>query len=60
MFRAGVRKVEGSLRGLIIGGGSVVAGIALATATTFGVVKSQTSGSFDPKGSVLQYGTANP
>jgi hypothetical protein len=45
---------------LIIGGGSVVAGIALATATTFGVVKSQTSGSFDPKGSVLQYGTANP
>jgi hypothetical protein len=37
-----------------------LAGVGLATVTTFGVVKSQTSGTFEPKGSVLQYGTANP
>ena len=45
------------MRGLIIGGGSVLAGVGLAAATTFGVVNSQTSGSYEPKGSVLQYGT---
>ena len=44
------------MRGLIIGGVSVLAGIGLAVATTVGVVNSQTSGSFDPEGSVLQYG----
>ena len=48
------------MRGLIIGGVSVLAGVGLATATTIGVVKSQTSGSFEPKGSVLQYGSTNP
>jgi hypothetical protein len=44
------------VRGILIGGVAVLVGIGLATATTFGVVKSQTSGSFQPKGSVLQYG----
>ena len=44
------------MQGLIIGGVSVLAGIGLAVATTVGVVNSQTSGSFEPKGSVLQYG----
>jgi hypothetical protein len=44
------------VQGLIIGGVSVLAGIGLAAATTIGVVHSQTSGSFQPKGSVLQYG----
>ncbi len=44
------------MRGLIIGGVSVLVGVGLAAATTIGVVNSQTSGSYQPKGSVLQYG----
>ena len=44
------------MQGMIIGGVSVLVGVGLAAATTFGVVQSQTSGSFEPKGSVLQYG----
>ncbi len=34
----------------------MLAGIGLAAATTFGVVNSATSGTFEPKGSVLEYG----
>jgi hypothetical protein len=44
------------VQGLVIGAVSVLAGIGLAAATTIGVVHSQTAGTFQPKGSVLQYG----
>ena len=60
MFRADLEKGGISVQGWIIGGVSVLAGVGLAAATTFGVVKSQTSGTFQPKGSVLQYGATNP
>jgi hypothetical protein len=45
------------VRGLILGAVSVLVGVALAAATTIGVVNSATSGSFQPKDSVLEYGT---
>jgi hypothetical protein len=60
MFRAGLGEGGIGVPGWIIGGVSVLVGVGLATATTFGVVNSQTSGTFQPKGSVLQYGTTNP
>ncbi len=44
------------MRGLIFGAVSVLVGIGLAAATTVGVVNTATSGKFQPKGSVLQYG----
>lgn len=44
------------MQSLLVGGASVLAGVALAAATAFGVVQT-TSGSFDPDESVLEYGT---
>jgi hypothetical protein len=44
------------VRSLIIGGVAVLVGVALAAATTIGVVNSATSGTFEPKDTVLQYG----
>jgi hypothetical protein len=56
MLRADLERGGVIVQGLLIGGVSVLAGIGLAVATTIGVVNSQTSGSYEPKGSVLQYG----
>jgi hypothetical protein len=53
----GPRKGGVNVRSLIIGGAAVLGGVALAAATTIGVVHSATSGSFQPKSSVLQYGS---
>jgi hypothetical protein len=47
------------VQGLIIGGVAFLVGAGLAGATAFGVVNTATSGTFQPKGDVLEYGTTN-
>jgi len=45
------------VQGIIVGAVAILVGAGLATATAFGVVNSASSGSFEPKQSVLEYGT---